>query len=57
MRKTKLMNGLKELLEDLSTEEREAAIAYYDNFFENAGIENTDDILPELAHMKERQHL
>lgn len=33
MRKTKLMNGLKELLEDLSTEEREAAIAYYGNYF------------------------
>lgn len=57
MRKTKLMNGLKELLVDLSTEEREAAITYYDNYFEDAGIENTDDILPGLAHMKERQYL
>jgi PadR family transcriptional regulator PadR len=48
MTRTEFMNQLKELLEDLPTEEREAALTYYDDYYEDAGIENTDDIISEL---------
>ncbi|MDK2967656.1 MAG: PadR family transcriptional regulator, regulatory protein PadR [Lacrimispora sp.] len=45
--KIDFMNRLKELLEDFPTEERESALTYYDDYFEDAGIENTDDIISE----------
>lgn len=49
MTKIEFLNRLEELLEDLPTDEREAAIRYYDDYFEDAGIENIDAVISELG--------
>lgn len=49
MTKIEFLNRLEELLEDLPTEERESALRYYDDYFEDAGIENTDAVISELG--------
>lgn len=49
MTKIEFMNQLEELLRDLPSEEREAALTYYDDYFEDAGPDNTDAVISELG--------
>lgn len=49
MTKIEYMNQLEELLRDLPSEEREAALTYYDDYFEDAGPDNTDTVISELG--------
>lgn len=49
MTKIEYMNQLEVLLKDLPSEEREAALTYYDDYFEDAGPDNTDTVISELG--------
>lgn len=49
MTKTEFMQKLNQLLQDISQEEREAAISYYEGYFEDAGEENVDSVIKELG--------
>lgn len=49
MNKEKFLSELKEKLTVLSNEEREAAITYYEEYFDDAGIENEQMVLKELG--------
>ena len=48
MRKDEFLRKLEVLLSDISTEEREEALTFYRNYFEDAGEEKETDILVEL---------
>ncbi len=48
MNQEEFMRQLEELLTGISVEEREEALAYYRNYFEDAGIENEEKVLREL---------
>ena len=48
MRKDEFLRKLEVLLSDISAEEREEALAFYRNYFEDAGEEKEADILAEL---------
>lgn len=49
MSKLEFMSELESLLQDISLEEREAAIKYYEDYFEDAGPENEARIIEELG--------
>lgn len=49
MTKIEFMNQLEELLRDLPSEEREAALTYYDDYFEDAGPDNIEAVITELG--------
>jgi uncharacterized membrane protein len=49
MSKLEFMSELESLLQDISLEEREAAIKYYEDYFEDAGPENEERIMEELG--------
>lgn len=49
MTKHEFFEELNQLLEDISQEEKEEAIRYYENYFDDAGIENEEAILKELV--------
>jgi uncharacterized membrane protein len=48
MNRQEFMKRLEELLTDISTEEKEEALAYYTGYFEDAGEENEEKIIKEL---------
>lgn len=48
MNRQEFMKRLEELLSGISPEEREEALAYYRNYFEDAGVENEEKVLREL---------
>ena len=48
MNRQEFMKRLEELLSGISPEEREEALAYYRNYFEDAGVENEEKVLQEL---------
>lgn len=48
MTKREFFDELNELLSDISSEEREEAIGFYENYFDDAGKENEEVILKEL---------
>ena len=48
MTRVEFMNELRALLWDLSVEEREEALQYYNDYFDDAGAENEADIIKEL---------
>lgn len=48
MNRQEFMKRLEELLTDISTEEKEEALAYYTGYFEDAGEENEEKIIQEL---------
>lgn len=48
MNRQEFMKRLEELLTDISTEEKEEALAYYTGYFEDAGEENEEKIIREL---------
>lgn len=52
MTKAIFMKELEELLYDISLEERENALRYYEDYFADAGIEKEDDIILELGSPK-----
>lgn len=54
MNRQEFMKRLEELLTDISTEEKEEALAYYTGYFEDAGEENEEKIIQEL---KSPEHL
>lgn len=49
MTKQKFFEELNQLLKDISLEEKEEAIRYYENYFEDAGVENEEAVLVELV--------
>ena len=49
MNRIEFMKRLEELLQDISLEERNEAIQYYNDYFNDAGIENEEDIIKELG--------
>lgn len=53
MNKNLFLEELRRLLSDLPTEEREQAITYYEDYFEDAGVENEQAILEELGSPQE----
>ena len=48
MNRQEFMKRLEELLNGISLEEREEALAYYRSYFEDAGVENEEKVLREL---------
>lgn len=48
MNRQEFMKRLEELLNGISPEEREEALAYYRSYFEDAGVENEEKVLREL---------
>ena len=48
MRREDFMRQLEALLADVSQEEKEEALSYYQGYFEDAGVENEERILREL---------
>lgn len=49
MSKMEFMSELESLLQDISPEEREAALTYYEDYFKDAGSENEELIMNELG--------
>lgn len=49
MSKQEFMRELESLLSDIPAEEREEALRYYDGYFEDAGVEQEEEILKELG--------
>ena len=49
MNKTIFMDRLKELLSDITEAEREEAISYYEEYFNDAGEENEDSVIASLG--------
>lgn len=49
MTKNEFIEQLDQLLHDLPQEEKEAALTYYSDYFEDAGEENTDKVIAELV--------
>lgn len=48
MNRREFMRQLEELLSDIPVMERRDALNYYENYFEDAGVENEEDIIREL---------
>lgn len=48
MNRMEFMNTLEELLSDISDSEREEAIQYYNDYFDDAGIENEQEVMDSL---------
>ncbi|MCI5595413.1 MAG: DUF1700 domain-containing protein [Lachnospiraceae bacterium] len=49
MNRREFLEQLERLLSDISAEEREEALAYYRNYFDDAGEENEDAVIQELG--------
>ena len=49
MSRAQFMEQLKKLLADISEEERQEALAYYENYFDDAGEEREAEVIRELA--------
>lgn len=49
MNRTEFMKRLRELLSDISESEREEALNYYEDYFDDAGIENEQDVIAALG--------
>ena len=49
MRREEFMKELEYLLRDLPVNEREDALAYYENYFDEAGVENESQVIQELG--------
>lgn len=49
MTKKEFLDELSQLLYDISDEEKEEAIGFYENYFEDAGEENEEEVLKELV--------
>lgn len=49
MRRTEFLEELERLLADLPEEERKAAIQYYDDYLQDAGQENEQEVIRELG--------
>ena len=49
MKREEFMLKLESLLQDISKEEREEALQYYKDYFDDAGAENEDSIIKELG--------
>lgn len=49
MSRIEFMNELRALLQDVSAEEREEAMQYYNDYFDDAGVENEESIIRELG--------
>lgn len=52
MRRTEFLEELGRLLADLPEEERKAAILYYDDYLQDAGQENEQDVIRELGGLE-----
>lgn len=53
MKRKEYMEELEQLLLSLPTEEREEALRYYNDYFEDAGVENEDRVIRELGTPEE----
>ena len=49
MNRIEFINRLEALLQDLPKQEREDAIAYYHDYFDDAGVENEQDVIASLG--------
>lgn len=49
MNRQLFMNNLKELLQDIPEEERENALQYYQDYFDDAGVFNEEQVIQELV--------
>ena len=49
MNRDAFMNSLKELLADVPEAEREEALSYYEEYFEDAGAENEESVIASLG--------
>lgn len=49
MNRIEFMDRLESLLQDLPKQEREDAIAYYHDYFDDAGVENEQDVIAALG--------
>lgn len=49
MNRDMFMTKLRELLSDLSEAEREEALSYYEEYFEDAGVENEESVIASLG--------
>ena len=49
MRRTEFLAELERLLADLPEEERQAAIQYYEDYLQDAGEENEQEVIRELG--------
>ena len=49
MNRIEYMNRLRALLSDIPAEEREEAMQYYNDYFDDAGVENEMDVIKELG--------
>lgn len=49
MNRKVFMERLRECLADISAEEREDALTYYESYFEEAGVENEAQVIEELG--------
>lgn len=50
MNRQEFMKRLEELLQDISENEREEALQYYNDYFDDAGAENEAQIIEELGN-------
>ena len=57
MSKQQFMGELKQLLGDIPTDEREEALAYYEDYFADAGEENEENLLRELESPEKVAHI
>ena len=49
MNRIEFISRLETLLQDMPTQEREDAIAYYNDYFDDAGSENEQDVIASLG--------
>jgi uncharacterized membrane protein len=49
MNRKEFMEGLERLLGDLAEEERQSALEYYNDYFEDAGVEYEQEVIKELG--------
>lgn len=49
MAANEFLKDLEELLQDVSVEERESALLYYENYFQDAGPERAEEVIRELG--------
>ena len=49
MSRKEFMERLEKLLEDISDSEREEALQYYNDYFDDAGVENEAEVIRELV--------
>ena len=50
MNRTDFMNQLESLLQNISPAEREEALQYYNEYFNDAGTENEQDVIEALGN-------